>query len=80
MPVAAAARRHAPGRHLVTAPVWAWSELVAEHRRTRRCRVPLVDETSMRKRHRYVTVILNGDTGRALAMVEHRSSAALTAF
>ena len=80
MPVAAAARRHALGWHLVMAPVRAWSGLVAEHRRTRRCRVLLVDETSMRKRRRYVTVILNGDTGRALAMVEHRSSAALTAF
>ena len=34
----------------------------------------------MRKRHRYVTVIVNGDTGHTLAMVEHRSSAALSAF
>ena len=40
----------------------------------------LVDETSMRKRHRYVTVIVNGDTGRTLAMVEHRNAAALSAF
>ena len=43
-------------------------------------RVLLVDETSMRKRHRYVTVIVNGDTGRTLAMVQHRSSAALSTF
>ena len=28
----------------------------------------------------YVTVIVNADTGRTLAMVEHRSSAALSAF
>ena len=34
----------------------------------------------MRKRHRYVTVIVNGDTGRTLAMVEHRSSDTLSAF
>ena len=34
----------------------------------------------MRKRHRYVTVIVNGDTGKSLAMVPHRSSAALTGF
>ena len=27
----------------------------------------------MRKRHRYVTVIVNGDTGQTLAMVEHRN-------
>ncbi len=62
--MAAVARRHALGWHLVMALVRAWSGLVAEHRRTRRCRVLLVDETSMRKRHRYVTVIVNGDTGR----------------
>ena len=34
----------------------------------------------MRKRHRYVTVIVNGDTGRTLAMVEHRNAAALSTF
>ena len=34
----------------------------------------------MRKRHCYVTVIVNGDTGRTLAMVEHRNAAALSAF
>ena len=57
-----------------------WSALVAEHRRSQRCRVLLVDETSMRKRHRYVTVIQNGDTGQVLAMVEHRNAAALSGF
>ena len=40
----------------------------------------LVDETSMRKRHRYVTVNLNGDTGHTLGMVPHRDSAALVGF
>ena len=65
----------------VCAPWWtSWSALVAERRRSRRCSVLLVDETSMRKRHRYVTVIVNGDTGRTLAMVEHRNAAALSAF
>ena len=54
--------------------------MLAEHRRSRRCRVLLVDETSMRKRHRYVSVIVNGDTGQTLAMVEHRNAAALSAF
>ena len=34
----------------------------------------------MRKRHRYVTVIVNGDTGKTLAMVEHRNAAALSTF
>ena len=60
--------------------VRAWSGLIAEHRRSRRCSVLLVDETSMRKRHRYVTVIVNADTNKTLAMIEHRSSAALTGF
>ena len=34
----------------------------------------------MRKRHRYVTVVQNGDTGKTLAMIQHRNSAALTGF
>ena len=60
--------------------VRCWAELVAEHRRGRRCRGLLVDETSMRRRHRYVRVIVNGDTGKTLAMVPHRSAAALSGF
>ena len=76
----AVARRRGVHSHAVRAVVDVWSALVAERRRSRRCSVLLVDETSMRKRHRYVTVIVNGDTGRTLAMVEHRSSAALSAF
>ena len=80
MTIRAVVRRHGVSWPSVNALVGAWSGLVAEHRRSRRCRVLLVDETSMRKRHRYVTVIVNGDTGRTLAMVEHRSSAALSAF
>ena len=40
----------------------------------------LVDETSIRKRHRYVTVIVNADTGRTLAMIPHRNTAALSVF
>ena len=80
MTFSAAARRHGVHWHGVRALVDVWSALVAERRRSRRCSVLLVDETSMRKRHRYVTVIVNGDTGRTLAMVEHRSSAALSAF
>ena len=80
MTVAAAARRHKLGWHVVTALVRCWADLVAEHRRSRRCRVLLVDETSMRRRHRYVTVIVNADTARTLAMVPHRSAAALSGF
>jgi transposase len=80
MSIRAVVRRHGLDWHLIQALVTAWSTLVAEHRRSQRCRVLLVDETSMRKRHRYVTVIQNGDTGQILAMVEHRNAAALSGF
>lgn len=80
MPIVSVARRHGLSWHLVMGLVRAWSGLIVEHRRSRRCSVLLVDETSMRKRHRYVTVIVNGDTGKTLAMVEHRDSAALNGF
>ena len=49
--------------------VLAWSHLIVGRRRGERCSVLLVDETSMRKRHRYVTVNLNGDAGHTLGMV-----------
>ena len=68
------------GWHKINALVRAWAGIVAERRRSERCRVLLVDETSIRRRHRYVTVIVNADTGQTLAMVPHRSSAALSAF
>ena len=80
MSIRAVVRRHGLDWHLIQNLVTAWSALVAEHRRSRRCRVLLVDETSMRKRHRYVTVIQDGETGQILAMVEHRNAAALSAF
>ena len=80
MTVNAAAKRHKVGWKLVNALVVAWAELVGDHRRRRRCRVLLVDETSIRKRHRYVTVIVNGDTGEVLAMVAHRDAQALSGF
>lgn len=44
------------------------------------CRVLLVDETSLRRRHRYVTVLLNGDSREVLGMVRHRDAAALSSF
>ena len=80
MTLRAAPRRHGLGWHLINGVVRAWSAALAEHRRSRRCAVLLVDETSMRKRHRYVTVIVNGDTGQTLAMVQHRNAAALSTF
>ena len=80
MSIRAVVRRHGLHWHLIQDLVDVWSALVAEHRRSQRCRVLLVDETSMRKRHRYVTVILNGDTGQILAMVKHRNAQALKGF
>ena len=34
----------------------------------------------MRRRHRYVTLIANGDTGEIVDMVPHRSTEALSRF
>lgn len=63
MPIRAVARRHAVAWSTVMELVRAWATLVAERRRPARVRVLLVDETSMRRRHRYVTVVENGETG-----------------
>ncbi len=78
MTLRAAARRRGVGWHKINALVRAWAGIVAERRRSERCRVLLVDETSIRRR--CVTVIVNADTNKTLAMVPHRSSAALWAF
>ena len=80
MTVNAAARRHKVDWRMVNALVVAWAGLVAARRRRRLCRVLLVDETSIRKRRRYVTVLVNGDTGEVLAMVPHRDAQALSGF
>lgn len=80
MAIRAVARRHRVGWSTVMGLVRGWAELVAAHRRRARCRVLLVDETSMRRRHRYVTVVQNGETGEVLAMVAHRNAQALQGF
>jgi transposase len=80
MSVRAVARRHRLSWSAVMALVTSWSALVAAHRRSVRCRVLLVDETSMRRRHRYVTVLQDGESGAVLAMVAHRNEAALSGF
>lgn len=64
----------------IMALVKTWSERVAEHRRKQRYRVLLIDETSLRRRHRYVTVLVNADTGEALGVVEHLSAKALASL
>jgi transposase len=60
--------------------VASWSERVVADRRRRRCRILMVDETSLRRRHRYVTVLINGETGEGLGVVKHRNSQALSVF
>ena len=80
MAIRAVARRHRLSWSTVMGLVKVWSELVAAHRRRARCRVLLVDETSMRRRHRYVTVLQNGETGEVLAMVAHRNAQAVQGF
>ena len=57
-----------------------WSGLIQTRRRRQKCRVLLINETSIRKRHRYVTVVVNGDTSQVLAIVEGRSKQALSRF
>ena len=74
------ARRHRLSWHLIMGIVRDWATAVAAHRRSSPCRVLLVDETSLRRRHRYVTVLLNGESGEVLAMVRHRDAAALSSF
>jgi hypothetical protein len=52
------ARRHHLGWHLIMGVVRGWAVTVAAQRRAERCRVLMVDETSLRRGHRYVTVLL----------------------
>lgn len=73
-------RRHRLSWHFIMDLVRDWSQRVGEHRRETPCRVLLVDETSLRRRHRYVTVISDGETGAVLGMVRHRNTAALSGF
>ena len=80
MPIQAVSRRHRISWHLIMGLVTDWSSLIQTRRRRQRCRVLLIDETSIRKRHRYVTVAVKGDTGGVLAIVEGRSKAALSRF
>ena len=80
MPISAVSRRHRVGWHLVMGLLCDWSGLIQTRRRRQKCRVLLIDETSIRKRHRYVTVVVTGDTGEVLAMFPERSKASLSRF
>jgi transposase len=80
MTIRAVARSYGLSWATVMALVRAKAAVVQEHRRKTRCRVLLVDETSLRRRHRYVTVLVNGETGEVLGMVRHRNEQALSGF
>jgi transposase len=73
-------RRYGFSWSTVMTLISTWSERVAAHRRSQRCRVLLIDETSLRRRHRYVTVVVNAESGEALGVVEHRNAKALRGF
>ena len=80
MPIRALSRRGGVAWFVINTLVLVLSDLIVERRRRERCSVLLVDETSMRRYHRYVTVIVNGDTGHKLGMVPHRDSATIVGF
>ena len=73
MSIRAVARHHGVGWHRIMSLVRAHAAVVAQRRRARPCRVLLVDETSIRRRHRYVTVVACGDSGKVLAMIPGRT-------
>src|SRR5690606_40312639 len=78
MPIREVSRRHGLPWHFIMALTRDWSDRVAAERRRRRCRVLLIDETSLRRGYRYVTVIINGDTGETLGIVAPRKQAGLS--
>ena len=80
MSIRAVGRHHGVGWHRIMGLVRAHSAEVAERRRARPCRVLLVDETSIRRRHRYVTVVASGDSGKVLAMIPGRTKGSLARF
>jgi transposase len=80
MAIREVARRYDLPWHFIMGLTRSWSDRVAGDRRRRRCRILLIDDTSLRRGHRYVTVVLNGDTGETLGIVAHRNTAALDGF
>ena len=80
MSIRAVGRHHGVGWHRIMGLVRAEAAQVAQRRRARPCRVLLVDEPSIRRRHRYVTVVACGDSGKVLAMIPGRTKGALARF
>ena len=80
MSIRAVSRHHGVGWHRIMGLVRAEAAVVAQRRRARLCRVLLVNETSIRRRHRYVTVVACGDSGKILAMIPGRTKGSLSRF
>ena len=80
MSIRAVSRRHGVGWHRIMGLVKAHSDRMGQRRRLRPTRVLLVDETSIRRRHRYVTVVACGDTKQVLAMIPGRTKGSLSRF
>ena len=80
MSIRAVARHHGVEWHRTMGLVSAETARVAERRRARPCRVLLVDETSIQRRHRYVTMVACGDSGKVLAMIPGRTKGSLARF
>lgn len=63
---------------------WRWDKKVLERKLPEpdldNLRVILVDEKSVRKRHGYVTLVMNGETGEILFMAEGKKKASLQKF
>jgi len=77
MTVLAVARRYGLSWHRVMGLVLDEGRLLARHRRRRPCRVLLVDEKSMRKGHgQYSTILVDGDRGRVIAVLDGRFGSA----
>ncbi len=77
MSIREVARRSGFSWHFIMGLVRLSAERALVHRRRMRCRVVLVDETSLRRRHRYVTMVSDGESGALLGMVRGRDSLAL---
>ena len=80
MTIKAVAERYGVSWWLTMRTVKMWSGQLEAHRRRARCKVLWVDETSLRRRPRYVTVISDGETGTLLGVVRHRDAKALGRF
>ena len=70
MSTRAVSHHHGVGWHRnIMGLVKVHSAQVAKRRHARRCRVLMVDKTSTRNRHRYMTAVASGDTGEVPAMI-----------